>query len=105
MFAQRIKALREERGISQAQLARDMDIMQSAVGNWEAGVRKPSAKKIVQLADYFCVTADYLLGHGEQDYEMVLLARRLKAIPEKDREFLFDNFKNTIDVYLKSKGH
>jgi transcriptional regulator with XRE-family HTH domain len=105
MFAQRVKELREQKGISQAELARDMDVTQSTVGNWEADVRRPTTKKMIQLAEYFSVSVDHLLGNETLDPQMILLTRRLKSLPENDREFLIDNFKNTIAVYLKSKGH
>ena len=104
MFAQKIKELREQKGISQAELARDLDITQSTVGNWESDVRKPPASKLIKIADYFGVSTDYLLNDEKIAPEILMLTRNLTSLPEEDREFLLDNFKNTIDLYLKSKG-
>jgi transcriptional regulator with XRE-family HTH domain len=105
MFAQRVKTLREREGISQTELARNIEVMQGAIGNWETGKRVPDAQMLQKIANYFNVTVDFLLGNGEESPELILLARDLKKVSPEDRAFLLDNFKNTIDVYLKSKGH
>ena len=59
---ERIKELRVERGITQAQLARDTGLTISAISKWEQGSRVPSAMVIITLAKYFGVSSDYLLG-------------------------------------------
>jgi len=104
MFAQKLKQLRADKSINQIQLAQAIGVSQGTVGKWETGMRLPDADMLVKLADYFSVTVDNLLGKDTYAPEVILLARDLKNIPEKDREFLLDNFKNTIDVYFKSKG-
>ncbi|MCQ5129105.1 helix-turn-helix domain-containing protein [Butyricicoccus faecihominis] len=62
MVGARIKMLREEAQLSQAQLAKELDISQSALGNYERGGREPDAVLLIKLARYFHVTSDYLLG-------------------------------------------
>lgn len=57
-----IKELRTERNISQAFLAQQIGVSQKAVDYWERGINEPKASYIVKLADYFDVSADYLLG-------------------------------------------
>ncbi|MCM1305711.1 MAG: helix-turn-helix domain-containing protein [Bacteroides sp.] len=61
-YAERIKQLREEDGISQAKLAKAIGVNQSAIALWENGNRKPNSDAIIDLAAYFEVTTDYLLG-------------------------------------------
>ncbi|MDE5602277.1 MAG: helix-turn-helix domain-containing protein [Clostridia bacterium] len=61
-YVERIKQLRVEDGLSQAQLAKAVGISQSAIAVWELGARTPSADAIIKLAEYFGVTADYILG-------------------------------------------
>ena len=59
----RIKELREKRGISQADIARRVHLTRSAVGYYETGKRGVSNNKTWQkLADFFNVPVDYLLG-------------------------------------------
>lgn len=62
MFIKRLKALREEKGFSQAKLAELINITQQAVGKWETGKSTPDPEMIVKLANLFNVSADYLLG-------------------------------------------
>lgn len=65
-FAERLKLLRTEKGITQMQLAFDTKISKSSIGAWELCISVPNANAIVTLARYFNVSCDYLLG--ESDY-------------------------------------
>lgn len=62
MFQLILKTLREEAGISQAHLARQIGVGQSAVGMWESGKSRPSSATMAKIADYFHVSVDYLCG-------------------------------------------
>ena len=61
----RIKELRDERGIPQKTLAIDLGVSQPTVSDWENGRKIPSARTTRKLADYFQVSMDYLLGYEE----------------------------------------
>jgi transcriptional regulator with XRE-family HTH domain len=62
LIGNRIKILRNQKGISQGELAKIVGKTQQAVNLWEKGVNEPSLDIINLLADYFNVSADYLLG-------------------------------------------
>jgi len=62
---EKIKELREERGISQAQLAQAIGIRQQTISQYENGITQPDIQTIKKLRDFFGVTADYLLGFEE----------------------------------------
>ena len=64
MTAERIKALREARGWTQAELARRMNITRNGVNSWEQGLSMPSPACLVDLSKVFSVSTDYLLGVG-----------------------------------------
>lgn len=61
MIADRIKVLREQKGYTQADLAKRLGITRSSVNAWEMGISVPSTQYIVELAQIFKVSTDYLL--------------------------------------------
>lgn len=63
-FAERLKELREEKGLSQRQLEQKLNgkITKSAICFWELGKRTPNLDAVILLADFFGVTLDYLAG-------------------------------------------
>lgn len=62
MVADRIKVLREQSDMTQAELARRLGITRASVNAWEQGISVPSTQCIVELAEMFKVSTDYLLG-------------------------------------------
>ncbi len=61
-FAERLKELRIEHGLSQAALAKIIGVSQKAIDYWEREINEPKATYIILLADYFMVSTDFLLG-------------------------------------------
>ena len=64
MLADKIKYLREEKKITQADLAKTLGITRSSVNAWEMGISVPSTQYIVELANIFKVSTDFLLGRN-----------------------------------------
>lgn len=58
----RIKALREDRDLRQADVAAATGIDQRTLSNYETGKTNPDSFAIIKLAEFFGVTCDYLLG-------------------------------------------
>ena len=65
MISTIIKELRIEKKISQSVLAKEIGVSQKAIDYWERGINEPKASYIIKLADFFDVSADYLLGRKE----------------------------------------
>ena len=61
MFFEKVSELCSKKGISISQLALDLKISKSNVTNWKNG-SVPKSDKITQIANYFDVSTDYLLG-------------------------------------------
>ena len=61
-FADRLREVRDNRKMSQSELARDAGMQPSAIAHFEAGRRKPSFDNVRALATALHVSADYLLG-------------------------------------------
>ena len=62
MLGTRIKELRKEFGLSQVDLAAQMEVTKQTISNWENENIQPSIDMLVALANVFNVTTDYLLG-------------------------------------------
>ncbi len=62
MIGERIKELRIDGGLSQAQLAKMIGVSQKAIDYWERGVNEPKASYVLALSNFFEVSCDYLLG-------------------------------------------
>lgn len=65
MFAQTLRQLRKEKGLTQIQFARLFSVASGTIAMWETGKREPDFDTMQRLADFFGVTVDYLLGRDE----------------------------------------
>ena len=63
-FSKRLKELRIEKGLSQKELEKALDgkITATAIGLWELNKRVPNLDAVIILAQYFCVSLDYIAG-------------------------------------------
>lgn len=59
-FAKRLKELRASRGLTQDDLARELNLVKSSISMYENGKRKPSFEVLEAIADYFNVNMDTL---------------------------------------------
>lgn len=62
MLAERLKALRKENGMSQQSLADLLGLGQSTVAMWEKGKNSPEYESLINIANIFNVSIDYLAG-------------------------------------------
>ena len=60
-FAHNLKALRLEKGLTQPQLAKDLNVSKGMISFWENGVYEPTATNIINVAKYFNISIDDLL--------------------------------------------
>jgi len=58
----RLREIRRAKGISQLKLAMDLNMNQNSISRYETGEREPGINELIQIADYFNVSIDYLLG-------------------------------------------
>lgn len=64
-FPEILKSLRKSQGLSQTELANRLGFTQQAIARWEIGKNLPDLDTLVQLADLFDVSTDYLVGRGD----------------------------------------
>lgn len=62
IFAERLKELRKEKSISLKALAKEIGVSDIAISRWENQLRIPNIENLKSIAEYFGVSADYLLG-------------------------------------------
>jgi transcriptional regulator with XRE-family HTH domain len=65
IFAERLKSAREQRQLSQSQLAAKAALPPSSVSHFESGARKPSFDNLKRLAAALDISTDYLLGRAD----------------------------------------
>ncbi len=61
----RLKELRKNLGLSQSEVANHLEITQQGYANYENGKREPDNKTLLELSNFFQVSADYLLGNSD----------------------------------------
>lgn len=66
MFSDNLKSVREKSGISQAALAKVLNVSQGTIGNWETGKRTPDAEMLKTISKYFRITVDELIGNDRE---------------------------------------
>ena len=77
MLNQRIREVRQARGMSQVELAGLLGVTKQSVSNWENDNIQPSIEMLVKLAQALAVSTDYLLGlDGRQTLDVSGLSPR-----------------------------
>ena len=62
IFCERLKDLRKENNLSTIQLANALGVGDSTISRWENGLRVPSIDHLYNIAIFFKVSSDYLIG-------------------------------------------
>lgn len=104
MFAERLKTLRKEAGLTQIEVANQFNISQPAYAQWETGKKRPSAETLEKFAKFFEVSTDYLLGNTNNKNveeidlsEVEILFRRTKQkMTEEEQKEFEDDLKRII---------
>ncbi|WP_394547875.1 helix-turn-helix domain-containing protein [Priestia aryabhattai] len=110
ILGKRIRYLREKHQLSQKQLAEKVNLTNAQLSRYELGERKPDPEIIKDIADYFEVSADYLLGRtdrvsdkgAEEDFfnpKLGVFFKEIKNAPEERQEQL-----RKIWEIIKSEG-
>lgn len=64
MLSERLKELREAHKLTQTQIAIELGTKQSTYSNWENGIREPDIKTLIEIADYYKISIDSLIGRN-----------------------------------------
>lgn len=61
-FKKNLKFLRQEKGIGQIELAKQIGVSKGIISLWENGLREPNMSSLIALANFFEISIDYLVG-------------------------------------------
>ena len=61
-FKDNLKLLRQEKGIGQVELAQKLGVSKGIISLWENGLREPTMNSLIEMAKFFDVSIDYLVG-------------------------------------------
>ena len=61
-FKNNLKLLRQEKGIGQVELAKKLGVSKGIISLWENGLREPSMSSLIEIAKFFNVSIDSLVG-------------------------------------------
>ena len=70
MFAENLKKLRKEKGLSQEEMAAKLNVVDRTYGSWERNEREPDFSTLCKIADFFNVSTDYILGRVPMNIEV-----------------------------------
>ena len=86
-IGERIQALRQEKSLSQAQLASSMEVSRQAVSKWESDRSSPDTIKLIKLAEVLDTEVEYLATGRKPVYESppinVTLVKKVDKVIEK----------------------
>lgn len=88
IFSEISKALRKEKGLSQAQLAEALKVSNGCIGMIEIGKNEPTANTLLKYADFFQCSTDYLLGREDDFGNITIHTERPAPLPQDEQELL-----------------
>lgn len=90
IFAERLKQLREEQGLTQAQLAELVGVDFRTVSIWERGIRLPKDEFTIELCSVLGVEMTYLFGLTDSREETRLSDEEAAAVVEAEEQEITD---------------
>ena len=66
IFQERLRLCRKQTGLTQEQMAAELQIVFRSYRRYESGETEPTLSSLVKMADYFNVSLDYLAGRTEE---------------------------------------
>ena len=99
-FPRILTLLRKERGVSQKQVAADLQVSQALLSHYEKGIRECGLDFVVRAADYYGVSCDYLLGRTADKSGAVIA---VDEIPDNDPSARENRFRGSVLPVLNKK--
>lgn len=84
IFPERLKQLRQKKGLTQQEIADLVHVNRVTYTNWEKGKREPSFENLVKLASVLGTSTDYLLGTSDNYIDLEDFETLIKKLPEEE---------------------
>lgn len=97
MFADRLKELRNEKNITQVQLAELLGVSNGTVAMWETGKREPNYEMLNKLSEIFDKNIGYIIGYSNDASSVKMREKEAEQLGAWAAE---DDFYETIMKYL-----
>jgi len=102
-FGSKLKECRSEKGLSQTELAKQIDTYHSIIGKYERDEVKPTIDVVKKLANVLDTTVGYLLGETEErellkDPSMLRRLNDIAKFPDKDKDCIL----YTLDAMINN---
>jgi transcriptional regulator with XRE-family HTH domain len=85
-FAERLKEIRNKRGLHQKDIADELGAAENTVSRWERGENRPDDQVIMYLAKYLGVTYAYLIGATDDPAEHILTDEEIAAARKQEEQ-------------------
>lgn len=96
MFDDRLACLRKAKGISMRQCANELGIPYTTYVSYEKNERDPKSEQLIELADYFNVSIDYLLGRTKEQKVNKEVSNNL--VLTKHEEQVLTSYRNKTEM-------
>ena len=103
IFAERLRAVRELRKMSQSELADESGLLPSAISHFETGRRSPSFANLKTLSDALKVTTDYLIGRSNEMHVSSAVSSKLLRHAEKMSDEDLDTLTRMAEMMAKKQ--
>ena len=92
-IGEKINEIRNKHNITQLALAKELGVSRSSVNAWEMGISMPTIDRLIDIAEYFHVSVDYLLGLNDR------LTIDISSLNEKEKTMIY----NLIEIFINSQ--
>ena len=97
IFSEKLQLIRKSKGMTQEELAENLDVSRQAVTKWESGQVYPDISNLIQISNLFNVTVDYLVRDQEC---MISYDSHIDTDIDKLIDFRLEANVNTYAAYM-----
>ena len=98
-IGEKIKIIRENKKISQENMAKSLHVSYQAISNWERGKSYPDISNIIMISDLYNISLDELI-RGDKNYKDILLEKKVSGIVDTILNVIFFLCAVMILIYM-----